>query len=672
MASSAHRRSKRISLRGLGANGESITKLPILEDVDNLFPTVKEPCKSPSPPPLNELALQQNPDLAMDESEKSFLAALRPLASFGTRAVGAGESEASSDWNILLSEHRSASCQKRAHVANCLANMLDQDISYTEQVVDNSNMEDPQVLQTCSSRKAALLRAQEFRDNGVSVRIVADTQKKNRTFTQNAKYIGGQFAKLLTRGADSESGTIAKLAKRLQQGRAPPKSVEFCHCPASLDPLSARSTGSQERRNSRECAPGMLPIDSVGNTASSFSIISGASSSSAPPPATVALVAKAPPLPINGRQGGFRRKIVTGEAPEPPTGSSPLASASPLSAPNTPRSTSNRSRRRSGKNINKRLYMSEPGLAGFGFENSNVPHFESENSADSQEKTPSAPSAIWAENRLKRLLSRHKEEVQALSIMPSDASKLSGTSLKVACKLARTFIYGGVCERELTKPMEIDYALRMGLKEAIGSRSMVEALHVSWMQLDPDISNSVTQDEYQDYYRAKFADSKVFSQEDAACLAKLLFGNRTYFTVESLMRLIWPSAGANETATMKEWLGEMDELANRTYVKPPPVLDPHELEGLMAVFETVDIDGSGTVSFEELMHYGVMYKEQFEEYVRICGGKTTTAELSKWEFCEMMCPAGFRVYEDSRTCRQADGQLIHMDDATGRWFVCSS
>lgn len=120
---------------------------------------------------------------------------------------------------------------------------------------------------------------------------------------------------------------------------------------------------------------------------------------------------------------------------------------------------------------------------------------------------------------------------------------------------------------------------------------------------------------------------------------------------------MWPCVTAPEMKQMKAWMRDTAAFSHRNRVKTPPLLDPAELDGLKSVFRHFDDDNSGEVSMEELVEKGLIYEDQAEAYFEEWD-QNGDGCLNLEEFCEMMCPAGFRATANSKIALQADGAKL--------------
>merc|ERR1712159_723498 len=105
-----------------------------------------------------------------------------------------------------------------------------------------------------------------------------------------------------------------------------------------------------------------------------------------------------------------------------------------------------------------------------------------------------------------------------------------------------------------------------------------------------------------------------------------------------------------------------------TRVKTPPVLHKDELDGLRENFRWFDRDGSGSVTLGELVESGLLDKETAARYM-VEWDEDGTGEFDCEEFCQMLCPAGFRAFEHSEIGSDVEGNRVIYDTA-GKCWVC--
>mmetsp|Transcript_9213 Transcript_9213/g.20436 ORF Transcript_9213/g.20436 Transcript_9213/m.20436 type:complete len:715 (-) Transcript_9213:102-2246(-) len=259
---------------------------------------------------------------------------------------------------------------------------------------------------------------------------------------------------------------------------------------------------------------------------------------------------------------------------------------------------------------------------------------------------------------------------------------------KEACQMLRIFIFGRIGNEQAACAREREQVFQ----EAIGSKEQVKILYNLWQKLDEDNSGRVDLGEFRTYVEKNIKDRMLqlgvdMSQlgvrqnggtvaEDAPkfisklCdkLSQALLGKKSSFAIEDMMRLVWPCANAVDMKVMKQWCKEHAVACAKTRVRTPPILDPADLEGLRSVFQHFDEDRSGEVTFEELTMKGLIYEDQVEAFVREWD-RNGDGALDITEFCEMMCPIGWRASVESKIGSQKDGTRVVFDANSGGWHA---
>merc|ERR1712187_916834 len=119
---------------------------------------------------------------------------------------------------------------------------------------------------------------------------------------------------------------------------------------------------------------------------------------------------------------------------------------------------------------------------------------------------------------------------------------------------------------------------------------------------------------------------------------------------------------------MLEWCVAHDAQAKRNWVKAPPILPKADLESLRSVFSGVAGGPNEKVSFSFLVREGFMHDYQHEEFKRLWD-QNGDGLLEFNEFCQMMCPAGYRADESAKTGRLTDGRTVFLDVSCNQWFL---
>jgi Ca2+-binding EF-hand superfamily protein len=224
---------------------------------------------------------------------------------------------------------------------------------------------------------------------------------------------------------------------------------------------------------------------------------------------------------------------------------------------------------------------------------------------------------------------------------------------KEASEALRGFIYGP----EHFKGLDKEQRDKM-LYEPHGTKSQVIALERVWNQLDEDNSGRVNIQEFR-----AFAKTGHHLQKLSDKVMGPLLGKKSSFTIEDMMRIIWPCATLNDVKNMKRWIEEY-----HSWVKPtkcPETIKAEELEALIHNFKFFDQDGSGQVTFAELTESGLLDKDMADRYMQEWDDDGS-GELNQMEFCEMFCMAGYKVHEEATSATDSDGnRVLFVEDGIG-------
>lgn len=279
--------------------------------------------------------------------------------------------------------------------------------------------------------------------------------------------------------------------------------------------------------------------------------------------------------------------------------------------------------------------------------------------------------------------------------------------------MLRFFVFGAVGNEHATTPQERDAIFY----EHIGTKDQVRQLFRIWTKLDDDDSGRVDVSELRAFAEhhlltkgdkhasgehatdkrgvegrraARVADPSLrsveslqrtaevigHSDEDGAkfitklCdkVAHVLLGKKSSFAIEDMMRVIWPCSELPQIKVMKGWCRDFHREAKTNRVNTPPVIDEVELDALRSVFEHFCEDGHHEINFDMLVKRGLIYEEQVDAY-RAEWDKDGNGYLDLVEFCEMMCPVGYRAHEKSKVGSLESGQKIVYDDWMDGWRI---
>lgn len=267
-----------------------------------------------------------------------------------------------------------------------------------------------------------------------------------------------------------------------------------------------------------------------------------------------------------------------------------------------------------------------------------------------------------------------------------------------ASALLRFLLFGEmvrICEASAVSEKEVQPAPYPATQDIVVSKDQVRTFMTWWEALDRDGSQRVDLEEFrrciEPRLRARFRklrqektlpkwakmtpyerqanDFQKYTSRLRDRLGGLLFCGRSSFSLEDLMKLTWLHASQADIQTIKNWIHEISsDLLILKRVKTPPVLHPDERQELCAVFKHFDSDKLEALSFDTLVNIGLIDSLQVEK-TRRDWDSDNNGILDMEEFCEMMCPLGYRASKHSKVGTLADGRRVILDPSVGHWQV---
>lgn len=275
------------------------------------------------------------------------------------------------------------------------------------------------------------------------------------------------------------------------------------------------------------------------------------------------------------------------------------------------------------------------------------------------------------------------------------------TQRRDACQLMRIFVLGAVGNENVKSKRDKENVFY----ESIGTKEDMAKLCDAWDKIDVDASGKVDMMELRSFggrlmidvvaanawsstvgvsgktleqvsgksrlsgwlgltppdERAKFAQRLV---EKMGIV--LLSSRKSHFTLEDVMRLMWSCASIDDLKLMREWCNELNLTRDKYRASTPPVLPSEEKSALQAVFSFFDKDGGGSLSVSELIMSGLMDRDYAKRFISEVD-QDGSGEIDSSEFCELMCPNGFRAHEYSETGSTPLGEGVRLDPKTGTW-----
>ncbi|CAE7899909.1 FP1, partial [Symbiodinium sp. KB8] len=201
----------------------------------------------------------------------------------------------------------------------------------------------------------------------------------------------------------------------------------------------------------------------------------------------------------------------------------------------------------------------------------------------------------------------------------------------------------------------------------------VEMLCKMWLKLDNDHSGRCDFSEFRPFAETRMTDlakgllaaqpeggvldgvpewAAMNSEEDVPrvvsrflkTLEQVLLGVKSSFVLEDMMRVLWPAAQITSLAEMRRWGTELSASLDRRIVTTPPLLPEAQLEDLQCVFKYFDVDHDGELKASEILASGLLNPSEVDllmEQYDVDGDGT----LGVLEFCEMLCPHGYRAHD---------------------------
>merc|ERR1712187_153155 len=217
-------------------------------------------------------------------------------------------------------------------------------------------------------------------------------------------------------------------------------------------------------------------------------------------------------------------------------------------------------------------------------------------------------------------IARRRIDDKNLEIM-SPADRKKWKLKKDNCRIVRNWVFGHVNGKGVrTPPAVMDEVLEKACQERLGRQAVVQELYNHWVKMDTDASGTIDFEEFDDYsvvLRQKNNDFEVMRDKDK--LMQALFRNDTSFTLDHLIKLIWPAATDEDVLTMKSWFKQnhvvveeekrKKEVVGVALVPRVPTPEPMpfgELEGLQTMFNELDQDQTGKIKIGQLVNAGVV------------------------------------------------------------------
>lgn len=149
-------------------------------------------------------------------------------------------------------------------------------------------------------------------------------------------------------------------------------------------------------------------------------------------------------------------------------------------------------------------------------------------------------------------------------------------------------------------------------------------------------------------------------------LEQMLFGMKTSFVLEDMIRILWPMSQPNDVLEMRRWCTEMANSIERTGVQTPPLLPEEKVEDLRSIFKYFDTDNDGQLQVPDLLATGFLNPREVDLIIEKYDADED-GRLGVLEFVEMLCPAGYRAHEKVTHATLRNGKDVVYDTEFCRW-----
>jgi Ca2+-binding EF-hand superfamily protein len=292
------------------------------------------------------------------------------------------------------------------------------------------------------------------------------------------------------------------------------------------------------------------------------------------------------------------------------------------------------------------------------------------------------------------------------SAMPAspEQPKVNVRELEHAYKSLRLLIFGR------GKPGNTKEKLKAFDDEKGTKKQHLEFLNF-WSQLDPDMLGEAKFSDFQSLLNRLECEAHVHRPQSQKITSR--FNNREtgHVMMDDLIDAIWPDLGPEETAKVWQHMEEELEKRRRVAVDEPPVLPHEDREALERVFNELDVEKTGYLSFEmlaaarddcelpimdpdRLNHYAAEWDiwwgplgsddaedpEQLDSFERRnsrdrsgSGDRrhsvvAASKVISLKSFLLMTCPAGFRAFDSAKVTTQNTGGVLIRSNS-GTWHA---
>jgi len=244
-----------------------------------------------------------------------------------------------------------------------------------------------------------------------------------------------------------------------------------------------------------------------------------------------------------------------------------------------------------------------------------------------------------------------------------------------ACEAIRLFLFGSIGHEGIEAHHLSAYWKKKVFSDGEGTAAQCLLLYDFWGRLDPAFNWVTTIYHLQTYLHQVHPRKRALGLKFVSFLVSR---EKSRFSVEDIMRIIWPSTSGIEMARMKALMAEENEAIKRKKSKKasPPILPDDEREALTRIFEQLDSNQEGRVSFQALedtrdeLHLPLVDSDVVRTYAAIWDSEGS-GYFGLETFLQMMCPAGFRACAESNFAMNSDGDRI-CRSVSGAWYASES
>lgn len=236
-----------------------------------------------------------------------------------------------------------------------------------------------------------------------------------------------------------------------------------------------------------------------------------------------------------------------------------------------------------------------------------------------------------------------------------------------ACEAIRLFLFGATGHEGIEARKE----KKKFFYDGEGTAEQCSSLYRFWGQLDPAFTGITGIYQFQAHLHHVHYKLKAHGQK---VVSFLLSREKNRFSVEDIVRIIWPGSSNMELSSMKASLLEEYEKASRVCIVRPQLLPEEDREALTRIFKQLDSNREGMVSFQSLEDA----RDELDLPLVDCNAVRSYA--ATWDpegsgyfgleaFLQMMCPAGFYASAESKVAVSPDGDRI-CRSSSDAWYVC--